>query len=90
MLASADELAAIGLAAQPVLDSVPRAPAAAHPGGHTASAIMLNEIASLFVSDRSSGASADSAAPVVFWVFGSGLLGAAFVARRRKPARSKS
>lgn len=79
LLASADDLVGIGLGAQPLPGS-----------GPAAAQLNITEIASLVVSDRSAGASGEASGPALFWVFGSGLLGAAFIARRRKPVRRKA
>ncbi len=46
----------------------------------------VSDIAALFFADRSAARSGDGAASLLFWVFGSGLLGFGFVARRRKPS----
>jgi hypothetical protein len=86
---AAEELAALGLSAQPLAGSAPVTGSTAQAAGQAAAQLGFTEIASLFlVSDRSGGAGGD-AGPVLFWVFGSGLLGAAFVARRRKPLRRR-
>ena len=81
--ASADQLAGLGVSAQPLPGSSP-AP------GEAVAQLGITEIASLLAVDRSGGASGEAASQVLFWVFGSGLLGAAFVARRRKPVRRKA
>ncbi|UCE76367.1 MAG: hypothetical protein JSU62_10995 [Gammaproteobacteria bacterium] len=83
LLASADDLVGIGLGAQPLPGSFPAA-------GQAAAQLKITEIASLVVSDRSAGASGEASGRALFWVFGSGLLGAAFIARRRKPVRRKA
>ena len=90
VLSPADELAGLGLSAQPLTGSLPATGFAAQIVGQAAGQLGMNEIASRLDSDRSAGAAGDAAGPVLFWVFGSGLLGAAFVARRRKPLRRKA
>jgi hypothetical protein len=87
--ASADQLAGFGLSAQPLPGSSPAPGLAAQAAGEAVAQLGITEIASLLAVDRSGGASGEAASQVLFWVFGSGLLGAAFVARRRKPARRK-
>jgi len=90
VLASADDLAAIGLSAQPLAPSAQSATPGAQGAEQAAAQVRVSEVASLLIADRSAGAAGNSAAPALFWVFGSGLLGAAFVARRRKPALRKA
>jgi len=90
MLASADDMLGIGLGARPIAGYAQSARLAAHAAGATVARHRSSEIASVLVTYPAARASGDSTVPVLFWVFGSGLLGVAFVARRRKPARSKS
>jgi hypothetical protein len=89
-LASADDLVGIGLGAQPLPGSSPGTGPAGHIAGQAAAQLKITEIASLLGSDRSAGASGEASGPALFWVVGSGLLGAAFIARRRKPVRRKA
>lgn len=89
--ASADQLAGLGVSAQPLPGSSPATGLlAAQAAGEAVAQLGITEIASLLAVDRSGGASGEAASQVLFWVFGSGLLGAAFVARRRKPVRRKA
>ena len=88
--ASADQLAGLGLSAQPLPDSIPAPGLAAQAAGGAVAQLGITEFASLLAAERSGGASGEAAGQVLFWVFGSGLLGAAFVARRRKPVRRKA
>lgn len=90
LLASADDLVGIGLGAQPLPGSFSPTGPAGHIAGQAAAQLKITEIASLVVSDRSAGASGEASGRALFWVFGSGLLGAAFIARRRKPVRRKA
>ena len=87
---SADQLAGLGLSAQPLPGSSPAPGLAAQAAGEAVVQLGITEIASLLAVDRSGGASGEAASQVLFWVFGSGLLGAAFVARRRKPERRRA
>jgi hypothetical protein len=88
--ASADELAGLALSAHPLPGSAPALGLATQAAGEAVAQLGITEIASLLVADRSGGASGEAAGRALFWVFGSGLLGAAFVARRRKPVRHKA
>ncbi len=88
--ASAEQLAGLGLSAQPLPGSIPAHGLVAQAAGEAVAQLGITEIASLLVTDRSGGASAETAGPALFWVFGTGLLGAAFIARRRKPVRRKA
>ena len=89
-LASADDLVGIGLGAQPLPGPSPATGSAGQIAGQAAAPLRISEIASLLVADQSAGATGEAAGPVLFWVIGSGLLGAAFIARRRKPVRRKA
>jgi hypothetical protein len=85
--ASADQLAGLGLSAQPLPGFAPALGLTPQAAGEAVAQLGITEIASLLVAHRSGGAPGDAAGPVLFWVLGSGLLGAAFIARRRKPVR---
>jgi len=89
-LASVDDLSAIGLGAQPILRSVQPARTTAQSTGARAAPVRSGAIAPVSVSERDAGASAEGAAPLLFWMFGSALLGAGFVARRRKRVLGKT
>jgi hypothetical protein len=90
VLTAVDDLAGIGLGAQLLPGASPATVSAGQLAGQAAGQLRITEIASLLVVDRSASASGEAAGPVLFWVFGSGLLGAAFIARRRKPVRRKA
>lgn len=90
LLSSAGDLAELGLSGQPLphplLTPAPTRKVTEGAARH----IRVTEIAALMSVAPASGAATNSTAPALFWVFGSGLLGAAFIARRRKPARRRS
>jgi len=89
LLASAGDLAGLGLSAQPLPRPLSTPAPSAEEAARSARHLRITEIASFVGIEAVPGAATGAAAPALFWVFGSGLLGAAFIARRRKPARRK-